>query len=47
LRQSNLFSGEDPGREDEVIAALRQTDPHRLTPLEALLLLERLKRMLS
>jgi DNA mismatch repair protein MutS len=46
-RQSLLFSGENSGGEEEVLAALRQIDPHRLTPLEALLLLERLKRKLS
>src|SRR5512135_1205627 len=44
-RQPTLF-GPAEGPEKDVLDTLRATRPERMTPLEALLLLERLKRKL-
>jgi DNA mismatch repair protein MutS len=45
-RQAGLFSVEDPPEVRSVLNDLRRLDPARLTPLEALLLLDRLRRRL-
>jgi DNA mismatch repair protein MutS len=47
VRQTTLFGAAEEGPEQDVLEILRSTRPERLTPLEALVLIERLKRKLK
>jgi len=46
-RQAPLFGSLPEGAEEEVLASLRAVRPEKMTPLQALLLIERLKRKLT